>query len=121
MSLSQYASMIADDIQREGRLVLLRRLNGPETFMDVWVYAYGKDYHVDSRERPGGSDSFGGVVQGDREERISQREIDAAQWPGPPRRGDMLVIQGRTCNVRGCETKVVGGEQVEHILNVRGA
>ncbi len=113
MTLSTYASGIADDIQREGRLVLLRRLGGPELFFDVDVYSYGRLY------KP--TEVVGGIVQGDREERISHREIDARQWPGPIRRGDQVVIQGRTCQVMAAETVVVGGETVEYVLQVRGA
>ncbi len=120
MTLSSYAFGIYEDISREGRLVLLRRLSGPDTFFDVNVYAFGIDYHIDSRERVGGADVAGGIVQGDRIERISNKEIDERQWPGPPRRGDIIVIAGRTCNVRGVETKIVGGETVEHVLQVRG-
>lgn len=112
---------IYQDIAREGRTVLLRRLSGPDTFFDVSLYAYGTDYHIDSRERVGGADVAGGVVQGDRIERISNKEISERGWPGPPRRGDQIVIEGRNCSVRGVETKVVGGETVEHILQVRGA
>lgn len=121
MAISSYAEGIYQDISREGRLVLLRRLSGPDTFFDVSLYSYGTDYHIDSRERVGGADVAGGIVQGDRIERISNKEISERQWPGPPRRGDQLIIEGRTTNIRGVETKVVGGETVVHILQVRGA
>ncbi len=119
--ISSYALGIYSDIKREGRLVLLRRLSGPDTFFDVQLYAFGTQYHIDSRERVGGADVFGGIVQGDRLERISNKEISERQWPGPPRRGDQMIIEGRTVNVRGVETKVIGGESVEHVLEVRGA
>lgn len=113
MTLSSYASGIADDIQREGRQVLLRRLSGSELFFDVVVYSYGRNYTI--------NEIVGGITQGDRMERISQREIDATQWPGPIRRGDQLVIEGRTCQVVASETVVVGGETVEYVIQARGA
>ncbi len=113
MTLSSYASGIADDIQREGRRVLLRRLSATNLFFDVEVYSYGRNYGI--------NEVAGGITQGDREERVSNREIDAAQWPGPPRRGDQVVIEGRTCQVVANETKVIGGEPVEYVMQVRGA
>ena len=121
MAISAYANGIYTDVKREGRQILLRRLSGPDTFFDVTVYAYSTNYHIDSRERVGGADTFGGVSQGDREERISNKEIDERQWPGPPKRGDQIIAEDKTYQVRGVETKIVGGEQVLHILNVRGA
>lgn len=121
MSITAYANGIYTDVKREGRLVLLRRLSGPDTFFDVSLYAYSTKYNIDSRERVGGADTFGGVSQGDREERISNKEIVEAQWPGPPKRGDQVIAEGKTYQVRGVETKIVGGEQVLHILDVRGA
>lgn len=43
----------------------------------------------------------GDLVQGDREVKISNKEISASNWPGPPAPGDRVVIDGREMTVEG--------------------
>jgi hypothetical protein len=62
----------------------------------------------------------GAVQQGDRRVIICNAEIAAAGWPGPPRRGDQLIIDGRTTTIQGCATLRIGSEVVRHTLQVRG-
>jgi len=107
------ASKIGDALAQYGRAVTLRRRAGTSaTFTDVTVHGVAKGY------RP--QELLGGVTQGDQSVTISNQEILAAGWPGPPVRGDLLVIGGKTTTVQGCETKYLGSDILAHVLWVRG-
>lgn len=60
------------------------------------------------------------IQQGDREVRLGDLEIAAAAWPGPPKKGDQLVIAGHTTTVQSVETRTLGGATCMHVLRVRG-
>jgi hypothetical protein len=105
---SATAAMLA----RYGETVVLRRPTGQAQFIDVSCAA-----RVDQFQP---HEITGGVVQGDRKVILSNREIEAEAWPGPPRRGDQVVIAGRTTTVQGVETVSVRGEIVRHNMQVRG-
>jgi hypothetical protein len=62
----------------------------------------------------------GGILQGDRQVVLSNDEIAAAGWPGPPRKGDQMIIQGRTTVVQGAASIYIKGAVVRHDLQVRG-
>lgn len=62
----------------------------------------------------------GGILQGDRRVRISNVEITNASWPGPPRKGDKVVIASRTTTIQGVDTSFVAGVAVMHIIQARG-
>jgi hypothetical protein len=64
----------------------------------------------------------GGIAQGDRVCIISNTEIDRKGWPGPPRRGDIMVIldEGVTTSVLGCDVSDIGGTTVRYDLTLRG-
>lgn len=62
----------------------------------------------------------GNVKQGDRKVVISNTEIANANWPGPPRSGDQIVIDGRAWAVQGCDPISLGGEYVRHNIQIRG-
>lgn len=62
----------------------------------------------------------GDIQQGDRHIIISNAEIAAAAWPGPPRKGDMVVENGKTLRVQACDTITINGEVVRHHLQARG-
>jgi hypothetical protein len=106
---SATASMLA----RYGETVVLRRPTGQAQFIDVSCAA-----RVDQFQP---HEIAGGVVQGDRKVTLSNREIEAEAWPGPPRRGDQIVVAGRTTTVQGVETITVGGQIVRHNVQVRGS
>lgn len=111
--MSALADMIADDIQREGTLATLRRSTGTgDVHFDVDVYAF----HNNSAPVP----LAGEISQANKAVRISNREILARQWPGPPRDADTIFLAGRPCRIMDVETLFVGGEVVEHVLQVRG-
>ena len=102
------ATMLA----RYGETVSLRRPTGQAQFTDVSCAA-----RVDQFQP---HEITGGVMQGDRKVILSNREINAAAWPGPPRRGDQIIIAGRTTTVQGVETVSVGSQVVRHNVQVRG-
>ena len=51
---------------------------------------------------------------------ITNTEIAAAQWPGPPRNGDRCIIDGRTTTIQACDTRRLRNEVVLHLIQVRG-
>jgi hypothetical protein len=108
-----HADMIANDIQREGSPAVLSRFTGTSGIhYDVNVYAVERGYKPEQIS--------GEIKQGDRECRISNREILAHAWPGPPRAADVLIMSGRNFRVMGVNVLEIGGEVVEHVLQVRG-
>ena len=54
--------------------------------------------------------------------KISNAEIAAAAWPGPPRRGDEIVLAstGRTWRVLDCITRRDSASAGIHVLAVAG-
>jgi hypothetical protein len=90
--------------------MLLRRRVGTSTtaFTDAPVHGKSIGY------RP--EELVGGVVQGDRRVKISQLDIAAAGWPGPPRKND--VLDGGA--VQGAEPLYDGAELVGFTCWVRG-
>jgi hypothetical protein len=105
-------STVANAIARVGKAATLRRVTGPQTFVSVGVKVVVRAYQPNELQ--------GGIVQGDRQARISNAEIDARQWPGPPRRGDQLILDGRTYNVQGVDSPNIAEDTAMHIMQVRG-
>lgn len=97
---------------RNGHRVILRRL--PAT--DVTCLAVIRDFSAGAL--PGGLP--GGNPQGFSVMRISNDEIAAASWPGPPRKGDRVIADGRICVVESCETRRKGEVVARHILKLSG-
>ena len=63
----------------------------------------------------------GGVMQGDRHVILSNFEIAANAWPGPPRRGDVVIIAGKQTTVQSVETLALSGVTIRHNMQVRGS
>ena len=115
-------------LSRTGEAVTLTRLTlGPNSLqipVSVVVNARVRGYAV--REIIPGS----GIVEGDSEVIISPTQINAAQWPGGqvgptgdprvPRKGDHMVIAGKTRSVEGCAPIYLAGELVRLTLHVKG-
>lgn len=110
------AGSISGALQRFGRPMTLRRhAVGPNALMvplDVTVHGRAKNYQP--------HELVGELRQGDSEITITNAEIAAAQWPGPPRTGDKIVVDGRTRNVEFVEPKYLGAEVLVHVMVVRG-
>lgn len=104
-------------VLRTGQAATLRRLVGTgaaQTATDVAVVAVVRGYRPD--ELAAGS----GLQQGDRQAIITNDEIAAASWPGPPRKNDRLVLAGAVTTVQAVETRYLGAAIDRHILAVRG-
>lgn len=96
-------------IAKYGRaMVLKRRVGTTSAFTECTVNGAGQQYSPDQL--------VGGITQGDRRIRIAQSDIDAASWPGPPRKGDFL--DGAA--VQGVEPLYWGDDLVGFQVWVRG-
>lgn len=105
---------ITDDVRQAGTMVLLRRPSPHGMHFDLPVMAMVRAYQP--------AELVGGIEQGDRRVVISNAEIAARQWPGPPRRGDEMIISDRTVTLRVDATTVrIGDFIVKHVMQVRGA
>ncbi|MCZ8310947.1 MAG: hypothetical protein O9320_08835 [Magnetospirillum sp.] len=111
--MSGAAAKIARALAVNGRpMVLKRRTGTTTTTTDVTVNGVAQNYAPETL--------VGDILQGDAKVTISNAEIAAASWPGPPSRGDMIAIDSRTWSVRGVETKYLGSVVLAHVLHVRG-
>lgn len=110
------AASISGALQRFGRPMVLRRLapgpNGLQIPLDVTIYGTPKNYRPD--------ELVNGITQGDTEVTLTNAEIAAAQWPGPPRKNDKIVIDGKTRNIEAVEPKYLGTEILVYVCQVRG-
>jgi hypothetical protein len=106
-------------VLRHGQPVILRRLAGTgasQTATDVACIAVVA--WVGSADLVPGA----GLMQGDRRVTITNHEIAEAAWPGPPRKGDRVVIAGAvTTVVAPVETRRHAGQVDRHVMIVRGA
>lgn len=100
----------------------LRRPTGGASYTDVTVY--GVLGGATPSDLPAGNlmgaNQAGAMRQVDREARISNAEIAAVSWPGPPRSGDRIEADGAKYTVQSCDTRYIGAEAALHILRVRG-
>lgn len=104
---------IGSALRKNGRAMKLRRRIGTSaTFQEVTVYGVSQGYSPD--------EILGDISQGDQRVTISNGEIAAAQWPGPPKRGDVLVIDGRAWTVQGSNPRTLGEAVLVHYMHVRG-
>jgi hypothetical protein len=104
-------------VLRDGRLAVLRRLSGvgpAQTAIDVDVLAVVRGF------KPEQLVAEAGLQQGDRVATITDHEIAAASWPGPPRKGDRLVLAGVTTTVQSVESRYLGEAVDRHVMVVRG-
>ena len=108
-----YGSETADAIEEAGELITLRRLAPKGIRFDVQCMAMVRQFRRDQL--------IGDIAQGDRRIIISNREIEARQWPGPPIAGDQVIIAGRTATLTINPVTIrVGTEIVRHVMQVRG-
>lgn len=111
-----------------GQDVTLRRVTGTthQTNVDCTCRALVRGYRAD--------ELAGGIIQGDSLVILSATDIIAAQWPGGqpvtsppgatdprvPRKGDKVIIEGKTRNVEYAEPIYVAGALHRINLQVRG-
>ena len=107
------AAKIATALRKYGRTMKLRRRIGTTTsYNDVDVKGTDRGYKPD--------EIAGLLQQGDRRITISNAEIATTGWPGPPRKGDVLVVDGVSTAVQGSEAKYAATTVIAHVLWVRG-
>lgn len=117
MSLAE--QRFADILAEHGEAMTLRRLvpGDPPTWIDVAMK--GK------RRAPTGGrgDELAGTLTQRRLfVTISNREIAAAGWPGPPRKDDYLLIDGREYALADdADTRKDGETVLAHFLVVEGS
>jgi hypothetical protein len=100
--------------------VILRRMTAVGMRLDVQCMAR---VTVATPEMRYEIERAGGVAQIDRLCIISNTEIEAKQWPGPPRRGDLLYIidERYSAMILGCASRDLLGMDVRHDLTLRGS
>lgn len=115
MDLSRVAALL----EHYGETVTLRRITdaATQTGLDVCAKAVVRGYRAE--------ELVGGIIQGDASITISDAEICAAGWPGPPLRDDKLFRAAAdgsqiALNVQTVDTRRVGDRVALHVLQVRG-
>lgn len=101
-------------LSRAGETITLRRPLGtsPITYRDVQVRAHVRGFNTE--------DLTGAITQVDSKVIMSPSEITAANWPGPPKKGDKVIIDGRTRNVEAVFPIYASNELVRIEMRVRG-
>lgn len=97
-------------IAEYGQTVTLRRVGSPNQDITLRARVNGFQPH----------ELVGGILQGDRMVIVGTVAMTAANWPQPPRKGDVVLIDGRTTTVQGCEAVNDGTETVRYNIQVRG-
>lgn len=118
MSGAYIASRVAAVLHDHGEAMTLRRQTAasPQTFTDVTVY--GKRFEKRMLPADGSTPGEGQIFL---VVKISNSEIAAATWSGPPKKGDRLVIAGHTYMIEAdADTRYDSGAIVAHILLVKG-
>lgn len=103
-------------LEQNGEAIAIRRITGPRTWMEVLCKARVSAYQPD--------EMLGGIVQGDRKVILSNREIEDAKWPGPPRVGDQVILldqAGLSARVTAAFSSGAFGETARHTLTIRGS
>jgi hypothetical protein len=107
---------IVGALQRFGRDMILRRVtlgpNSQQIPLDVVVKAVSKAVSDDKL--------IGSNVQYSFEITVTNSEIAAAQWPGPPRKNDKIVMDGKTRNVESVEPKHLANDVLVFVCRVTG-
>ena len=110
------ANDIWSALKQFGRQITLRRQTlipgSAQVPLDVAVYAVTRNYTA--------KELIGSIIQGDTEVTFTNSEIATAQWPGPPKNGDKVVIDGKMRNIESVEPKYLGTVILVYICQVRG-
>lgn len=113
------AGSISNALLRFGRQMTLRRQTlvagaapNNQVPLDVAVYGVTKNYAE--------NEIIGTIIQGDTKVTITNTEIAAAQWPGPPKPGDKMVIDGKPRTVGAVEPKYLGTGILVYVMQVTG-
>lgn len=111
-----HAAQIASALKRIGRPMILRRTTlgplGREVPLDVSILGFAVNYQP--------QELIGTIQQGDSMVTFCNKEIAAAQWPGPPKQKDVLIFDNRTTIIMAVEAKYLGEELLAYYAQVRG-
>lgn len=99
---------VAYALPQYGRTMTLRRRGAPN--IDAAVMGAGP-------RQVAPSDPQAGIVQSDARVTIGP---DLGALPAPPRRGDLLIADGRTYTVQDCTPRMLGVTLTAYDLMVRG-
>lgn len=99
--------------------VILRRMTVGGLFLDVKCQARVTQWTPQVHYQ---IEQAGGIAQGDRHCIISDKEMTRKRWPGPPRRGDMIIIldEGVSTSVLGCDSSDIHSVTTRHDMTLRG-
>lgn len=101
----------AASLRRAGRpMTLKRRVGTTSAFTECTVNGKARFYKPE--------ELVNGVIQGDRRIRVSQADIAAAAWPGPPKAGSTDYLDGGV--IQGVEKLYDGATLVGFVCWVRG-
>lgn len=106
---------ISGALTRFGRPMVLRRTKLSPTGLvplDVTVYGTADGYVPKVL--------VGSIAQGESLVVISNTEIAAAQWPGPPIKNDELIIDGKPRTIGSVDPKFLGPDILVYICRVTG-
>lgn len=94
-----------------GRMIVLRRIVSGSP-VDVSVKARVRFYTP--------RELTGDITQGDRRVKMSNKEIRDASWPGPPQKGDRMVIDDRVTTIESVDSQYIGEDIASFVIQVRG-
>lgn len=105
------AATVLAMLSTRGQSVTLRRVGSPSVDVACMAMITHEDDAVGT----------GGISQYRRQITISNSEIAAATWPGPPRKGDQVIADGKTMTVQAVLVQKVGTQTIMHRLETLGA
>jgi hypothetical protein len=110
------ADSISAALLRFGRPMTLRRTtlhdDNTTTNQDVTVYGHTTGYSPSPLVQE--------VTQGMTGVTISNKQITAAGWPGPPAKGDVMLFDNRRTVIQSVEPKYLGATVLVYQLEVQG-
>jgi hypothetical protein len=113
MDTTTMISQLQAALAGAGSIVVLRRpANGSGIDIDVSVLAAIRGYQP--------HELIGGIIQGDRQVVMGNTEIEAAGWPLPPKKNDVVIVRGKTMKVIEVDIVEVDSTIVRYNLQVRG-
>jgi hypothetical protein len=113
---------LANVLEQAGEYIRLRRMTGRGLYIEVRCAARITSWTPELYRLIAGA---GGIAQGDQVCIMSNREIARRRWPGPPRRGDLVIIEDqphrfRTATVQACDPSSLDGVICRYDMVIRG-
>lgn len=119
MITAQEVQSMLDDF---GETITLRRIGTPNIDVACVAKVNQPSAAIEQRDISASRVAPGNIAQFRRSVIISDAEIAAGSWPGPPRRGDQIIfVSGGTATVQSVDTTTVVSTNVLHVMNTVGA